>query len=108
MISETLGRQSPPWQAGILAHVSGGALWHITYPGAQAERLTGDLTDYDICCTDVAADGRTIASIQNSLVSDLWLAKVTQLDTPRQITRDSPVYRRHGWLPTTTPSSTVA
>ena len=30
-----------------------------------------------------------------------------QPDQPRQITRDSPVYRRHGWLPTTTPSSTV-
>ena len=99
VISETLGRQSPPWQAGFLAHVSGGALWHVAYPGGQAERLTGDLIDYDVCCTDVAADGRTMTGIQNSLVSDLWIANVTQLDSPRQITRDSPVYRRHGWLP---------
>jgi DNA-binding winged helix-turn-helix (wHTH) protein/Tol biopolymer transport system component len=99
VISETLGRQSPPWQAGYLAHISGGALWHISYPGAQAERLTDDLTDYDICCTDVAGDGRTIVGMQNTLVSDLWIANAAQLDRPTQITRDSPVYRRHGWLP---------
>ena len=99
VVSETLARQSPPWEGGNRMRISGGAVWHITYPDGHAERLTRDLTDYDPCCLDVAAKSRTVSNVQNSLVSDLWLAAVDQLDRPRQITWGSPVFRRHSWLP---------
>ena len=67
--------------------------------GGRAERLTRDLTDYDVCCLEIAAASRTVVSVQNSLVSDLWIAPVDQLEKPRQITWGAPVFRRHGWLP---------
>jgi len=99
IVSEALSRQNPPWQAGTLAHISGGALWRVEYPGGQADRLTPDLTDYDICCLEVTADGRRVSGIQNTLVSDLWIAHAGRLDAPKQITRSAPVFKRHDWLP---------
>ena len=99
VVSETLSRQFPSWQAGTQSHVSGGTIWHIAYPDGRATKLTNDLTDYDICCVDAAADGSTITTVQNSLVSDLWIAPADHLDTPRQITWGDPVFRRHAWLP---------
>ena len=68
VLSETLSTLFPSWQAGSGLHVSGGAIWHIAYPSGTAERLTSDLIDYDICCLDLSADGRSISTVQNSLV----------------------------------------
>ena len=99
VMSETLARQSAPWETGNKLQISGGAIWHLGYPGGRAERLTRDLADYDVCCLDVAAASRTVVNVQNSLVSDLWIAPVDQLEKPRQITWGAPVFRRHSWLP---------
>jgi eukaryotic-like serine/threonine-protein kinase len=100
VLSETLATHFPSWQAGngSASHVSGGAIWHITYPDGAAERLTSDLIDYDICCLDLSADGTSITSVHNSVVSDLWIAAVNNLENPRQVTWGAPVFRRHAWL----------
>jgi eukaryotic-like serine/threonine-protein kinase len=98
VVSETLTRQFPPGQ-GNFTRLSGGSIWRIAFPGGAAERLTSDLSDYDLCCIDVAADGRTIAGVLNSLVSDLWIAPAGRLDAPMQITWGNPVIARHSWLP---------
>ena len=99
IVSETLARQFAPWQSGTFLHISGGPIWRIAYPSGRAERLTTDLAEYDVCCLDISADGRTIGGVVNSLVSDLWIAQSGRLDAPRQLTWGTPVVTRHDWLP---------
>ena len=98
VVSETLSRQFPPWQAGTFLHFSGGPIWRIGYPGGEAARITNDIAEYDLCCIDIAADGKTISGVMNSLVSDLWIAADVQLDAPRQITWGTPTVTRHSWM----------
>jgi Tol biopolymer transport system component len=99
VISETLTRQLTGWQTGTFARFSGGPIWRIAYPGGEAERVTFDLADYDLCCADVGANGNVIAGVVNSLVSDLWIAPADQLNAVKQITWGTPVLSRHSWLP---------
>ncbi len=80
VVSEALARQFPPWQAGAFVRLSGGSIWRIGYPDGRAERLTSDLADHDLCCLDIGANGRAVASVINSLVSDLWIAPADHLD----------------------------
>ena len=76
-----------------------GSVWRIAYPAGTAERLTPDLTLYHLCCVDVDDSGRIIAGVVHSLVSDLSIASVEQLDRPRQVTSGNPIVGRHSWLP---------
>ena len=99
VISETATRQLAGWQAGTFARFSGGPIWRIAFPGGEAERVTSDLADYDLCCADVGANGNVIAGVVNSLVSDLWITPAEKLTAPRQITWGTPVLSRHSWLP---------
>ena len=98
VISDVPARPLPPWQRNVTS-LLGGSIWRIAYPAGKAERLTFDLSDYDLCCVDVAADGRMIVGVLNTLVSDIWIAARDRLDTPKQITSGNPVVGRHGWLP---------
>jgi len=82
-----------------LGRLSGGTVWRIGYPSGRAERLTSDLTVHDPCCLDILADGSAVATLVNSLVSDLWIAPADHLDARRQITWDDTVLSRHTWLP---------
>ena len=75
-----------------------GTIWRIGYPDGLAERLTSDLAEHDLCCLDIAANGNAIASITNSLVSDLWIAPAGQLDARSKITSGHPVITPHTWL----------
>jgi Tol biopolymer transport system component len=61
--------------------------------------VTSDLADHDLCCLDIDANGSTVTSVINSLVSDLWIAPADDLDAIRQITSSNPVVTRHSWLP---------
>jgi eukaryotic-like serine/threonine-protein kinase len=99
VVSEALARQFPPWHADELVRLSGGTIWRIAYPDGRGERLTSDLADHDPCCLDIGANGRAVASVINSLVSDLWIAPADHLDARRQITWGNPVVSRHSWLP---------
>ena len=99
VVSETLSRQFPPWQSGAFFHFSGGPIWRIAYPSGRAERITNDIAEYDLCCTDAAADGMTVSGVVNSIVSDLWIAPANELDAPRQITWGTPTITRHSWMP---------
>ena len=98
VVSEVMTRQFAPWQSGSFVHLLGGSIWRVPYPSGRAERLTSDLTDNDLCCLDIGAKGTAVVSVINSLVSDLWIAAVDQLDTPHQITQGNPVLGRHSWL----------
>ena len=98
VVSEALARQLAPWQPGSFVHLSGGPIWRIAYPGGRAEQLTSDLTDHDLCCLDIGENGGAVASVINSLVSDLWIAPADHLDALRQITSGNPIVSRHSWL----------
>ena len=79
----------PPLRRADLAHL---------VPGGRAEQLTSDLTDHDLCCLDIGENGTAVASVINSLVSDLWIAPADHLDARRQITSGNPIVSRYSWL----------
>ena len=59
-------------------------IWHISYPGGQASRVTNDLSNYQgISLTN---DGRTIVSAQQSFLSNIWVG--SSLESPTKITSE--------------------
>jgi DNA-binding winged helix-turn-helix (wHTH) protein/Tol biopolymer transport system component len=60
-------------------------LWTISYPGGHARRFSNDLADYD-SPLDVTRNGKVIASIASSVVSNVFVAPVENLLSTRQIT----------------------
>ena len=83
----------------LFGRFSGGTIWRIGYPSGRAERLTSDLAAHDPCCLDILANGSAVASVINTLVSDLWIAPANHLEARKQVTWDDPVLSRHSWLP---------
>ncbi len=62
-------------------------IWFVPYPKGEARRITNDLTDYrDL---GVAADGRTIVTVQSEKKANIWLVPANDLDHPRQLTTTS-------------------
>ncbi|HVP44139.1 MAG TPA: protein kinase [Terriglobales bacterium] len=51
-----------------------GQILYVSYPGGQAQRLTNDLNDYDICCVSLTADGKQLAVIENERAPSVWVA----------------------------------
>jgi Tol biopolymer transport system component/DNA-binding winged helix-turn-helix (wHTH) protein len=82
-----------------LLHAMGGQIWYVGYPAGEAHQLTNDLMNYDPCCLDLTRDASAITDVQNSAVSNLWIASATALDSPTQITSGDPVVRRQAWMP---------
>src|SRR5215472_5670403 len=54
---------------------SRGQIWFVSYPDGQVSRFTNDLTNYDLCCLHVASDGNALVALQNTVSSDIWIAK---------------------------------
>lgn len=52
-----------------------GQIWFVNYPEGQISRFTNDLTNYDLCCLHVASDGNALVALQNTISSDMWVAK---------------------------------
>lgn len=62
-------------------------LWKLTYPGAVATRVTNDLNFYQ--SASVTSDGTTLASVQKSFLSSLYVANLgsaASFSKPLQIT----------------------
>jgi DNA-binding winged helix-turn-helix (wHTH) protein/Tol biopolymer transport system component len=52
------------------SHSSPGQIWHISYPGGKARRITNDLNDYfDLSLT---ADSGTLFAAQREVISNIW------------------------------------
>jgi TolB protein len=59
-------------------------LWHLSYPGGEARRITNDLNRYiDVSLT---ADSRSLVTIQSNRISDIWVAPSKDLSQAKQIT----------------------
>ena len=62
-----------------------GQVWFVSYPQGEISRFTNDLTNYDTCCLDVTRDGDSLVAVQNTTLSDIWVAKGNGSE-PKQIT----------------------
>lgn len=59
-------------------------IWHISYPGGTARRLTSDSKFYfSICLT---ADSRTMLAVQTELLSDIWIVPDRDAEQARKLT----------------------
>ena len=70
-----------------------GQLQSIDYPSGQLRRFTNDLSDYTPNL-DVTHDGQTLAAIQRTFSSDIWLAPAADASQARQLTSGAPSYNR--------------
>lgn len=52
-----------------------GQIWFVSYPDGEFSRFTNDLVNYDQCCLHIANDGNALVALQNSVQSDIWVAK---------------------------------
>jgi Tol biopolymer transport system component/DNA-binding winged helix-turn-helix (wHTH) protein len=66
-----------------------GQLWTVSTSSGEARRVTNDLTNYD-SAVDLTPDGKQLAVIANSAVSNLWTAGASDLSRPYQVTSGEP------------------
>ena len=67
-----------------------GQLWTVSTSSGEAHRFTNDLTDYG-SAVDLTSDGKRLAVIANSAVSNLWIAGASDhLSHPSQVTSGEP------------------
>lgn len=71
--------------AGLDSESLLGQIWFVSYPKGEVSRFTNDLADYETCCLQVTRDGHSLVALQDTHLSDLWIAKGDGSDA-RQIT----------------------
>ena len=74
-----------------------GQIYFVSYPKGEVSRFTNDLTNYDSCCLDVTRDGRALVALQNTVQSDLWVAKPDGSDA-KQVTSGEPIGLGLDWV----------
>jgi serine/threonine protein kinase len=74
-----------------------GQLWFVNYPSGETSRFTNDLTDYDQCCLDITGDGNSLVALQDSTLSDIWVAKADGSE-PKQVTSGEPLGLALDWV----------
>src|SRR5262245_35303910 len=89
----TLGARAVAWLPnghGVLVAAvdpeSGrGQIWLVSYPDGRTSRFTNDFTNYDLCCLEISRDRSALVALQNTTLSDIWVAKADGSDA-KQIT----------------------
>jgi DNA-binding winged helix-turn-helix (wHTH) protein/Tol biopolymer transport system component len=64
-------------------------LWTISFPAGEARRFTNDLTRYG-SDLDIARDGKTLAAVVGTAVSNVWVAPAANPLKGQQITSNGP------------------
>lgn len=59
-------------------------LWHMSYTGGQAQRITNDLNTYQN--VSLAVDSQTLVTTQQQLVSNIWLSSKGDTSRAKQLT----------------------
>jgi len=75
------------FSAGVDKMSSNAQLWELSYPHAEARRITNDLNFYT--GATITADGSSLATVQVSLVASLWITNfgsAASFSSPRQLT----------------------
>jgi eukaryotic-like serine/threonine-protein kinase len=73
----------PVREQGPLTH---GQLWTVSFPGGEAHRLSHDLTNYSLSWLDLSKDASSLATIETSRTSDLWVLPGGDSAKAKQIT----------------------
>jgi Tol biopolymer transport system component len=68
-----------------------GQLQSIDYPKGELHRFTNDLSDYT-APLDVTRDGKTMAAIQHTRISNVWTAPAADSSQARQLTSGERAY----------------
>ena len=76
-----------------------GQIWYVSYPGGEAHRVTNDLMNYDPCCLELTRDADAVTALQNTFVSNLWVAADNSGAKAKQLTSGDQVVFRQAWLP---------
>ena len=74
-----------------------GQIWFVSYPDGKTSRFTNDLTNYDQCCLEISRDGNSLVALQNSISSDIWVAKGDGTEA-KQITSGEPLGLGLDWV----------
>ncbi len=73
-------------------------VWHLSYPGGAARRITNDSASY--VGMSLSADARSLVTLQQNRVTTVWLIPAEDLSRARQITFGAGGYRgRVSWTP---------
>ncbi|HKD91783.1 MAG TPA: protein kinase, partial [Terriglobales bacterium] len=94
----TLGARAAAWLpdghgvlvAAVDPSAGRGQIWLVSYPDGKTSRFTNDLTHYDLCCLEISRDGTSLVALQNTTLSDIWVAKADGSDA-KQITSGEPL-----------------
>ena len=90
---DELGR--PQWLpdgSGLLVPVREGNLgergqiWKISFPSAQAERVTNDPRDYSVLWLGTDREAKSLASVETTITGDLWILPNGETASERQAT----------------------
>ena len=68
-----------------------GQLQSVDYPKGELHRFTNDLSDYT-ASLDVTRDGKTMAAIQRTRISNIWTARAADSSQARALTSGEPAY----------------
>ncbi len=74
-----------------------GQIWFVDYPEGGKSKFTNDLTNYDLCCLEISRDGNSLVSLQNTILSDIWIANGDGSDA-KQITSGEPLGFGLDWV----------
>jgi eukaryotic-like serine/threonine-protein kinase len=73
-------------------------VWHLSYPGGTARRITNDSVPYHRM--SVSSDARSLVALKQSRVTNVWLIPAEDMSRARQITFGAGGYRgRLSWTP---------
>jgi eukaryotic-like serine/threonine-protein kinase len=72
-------------------------IWQLSYPDGKARRLTNDLNNYT--GVSLAADSRSLVTVQADSVANLWAAPEGDVNRARQITSGSGRYSQISMTP---------
>jgi len=61
-------------------------IYFVSYPEGKLSRFTNDLTSYDGFSLDLTQDGRSLAAVQTTAQSHLWLLPQAGADSGKQLT----------------------
>jgi serine/threonine protein kinase/Tol biopolymer transport system component len=57
-----------------------GQIWFVSYPNGETRRFTNDLANYNLCCLQVTRDANSLVALQDTALSDVWVAKADGSD----------------------------
>jgi Tol biopolymer transport system component/DNA-binding winged helix-turn-helix (wHTH) protein len=72
-------------------------VWHVSFPGGAARRITSDSKMYR--SISLPGDSRTILAVQTELLSDIWVASGFKADQPKKITSFTGSYENACYAP---------